>query len=229
MRTVLARAGTALVAAGLTLLLSVTGYLLWTGHSGSTRATRTVAGLQASFAEPRAATVSDQTVPSSDPTVASSDPTVPSSDPTVPSPGQAFALLTVPRFGSTWQQPVLEGTGRDVLRGGVGHYTGSALPGGLGNLALAGHRTTWGHPFKDVERLRAGDEVIVRTRTARFIYRVTGHLVVDPDDPAVLAAVPGHPDAVPTERLLTLTTCHPEYSAHRRWIVQAVLQSSTVV
>ncbi len=122
--------------------------------------------------------------------------------------------------------PVLEGTGTDVLRRGVGHYDGTALPGALGNLALAGHRTTWGRPFQHIEQLRNGDVIEVTTRSGRFVYQVTGHEIVSPLAREVLDPVPGRPGEAPAQARLTLTTCHPEYSARQRWVVQAVLVES---
>ena len=66
----------------------------------------------------------------------------------------AFAIVRIPRFGADYARPVIEGTGRDVLALGVGHYVGTAGPGEVGNFALAGHRTTYGRPFHDIDRLR---------------------------------------------------------------------------
>lgn len=141
-----------------------------------------------------------------------------------PAPGEAFAIVHVPRFGAGYQpRPVLEGTSQEVLKDGVGHYPGTALPGAIGNVALAGHRVTYGKPFNQVEELVEGDAIVLETEQAWFTYRVTGTEIVSPRDVEVIAPVPGDPTAVPTQRMLTLTTCHPMFSARQRYIVYAEL------
>ncbi len=148
--------------------------------------------------------------------------------PALPEPeaGEAFGIVHVPRFGDGYQpRPVLEGTSQDLLKDGVGHYPGTALPGAVGNVGLAGHRVTYGKPFNQVEELVEGDAVVVETEQAWFTYRVSTHEIVDPGDVDVIAPVPGDPTAVPTERMLTITTCHPMFSARERYIVHAVLET----
>jgi len=142
----------------------------------------------------------------------------------VPAVGHPFALLRIPRFGPGYVRPVLQGTSLPVLGDGVGHYVASAGPGDVGNFALAGHRVTYARPFNQIAALRAGDAVVVETRERYFVYRVVRHLVVAPDRVDVVAAVPQQPGASPTRRLLTLTACHPEFSARERYIVIAELQ-----
>ncbi len=132
--------------------------------------------------------------------------------------------MHVPRFGTGYQpRPVLEGTSQTLLEDGVGHYPGTALPGAVGNVALAGHRVTYGKPFNQVAELVTGDAVVLETEEAWFTYRVTTSEIVGPRDVDVIAPVPGDPTAVPTERMLTLTTCHPMFSARERYVVHAVL------
>ena len=209
--TVIGVIGELALTVGVLLLFFVLWLVFWTGHRGAVEAAHTVATLQKQWDALPVNHVRDDS---------------PRSIPT-PTAGQPFAILRVPRFGSHWQMPVREGTGRDVLREGVGHYAGTALPGAVGNLALAGHRTTWGQPFHDIERLRTGDEVRVQTRWARFTYRVTGHQIVRPSQRDVLDPVPGQPRVTPDQAVLTLTTCHPEYSDRQRWVVRAVLVSAS--
>ena len=138
----------------------------------------------------------------------------------------AFAIVRIPRFGTDYARPVLEGTDRDVLALGVGHYAGSAEPGAVGNFALAGHRTTYGRPFHDVDRLVEGDRVVVETAGEVFVYEVSERRVVRPSDVEVLSPVPGSPGEAPTEALLTLTSCHPRYRATERFVVHARLVES---
>jgi sortase A len=141
-----------------------------------------------------------------------------------PSPDEgAFAIVRIPRFGAGYARPVLSGTGRDVLALGVGHYVGTASPGAVGNFALAGHRTTYGRPFHDVDRLEDGDRVVVETAAEVFVYEVSERRVVRPSDIEVIAPVPGSPGVPPTEALLTMTSCHPRYSATERFVVHGRL------
>jgi sortase A len=118
---------------------------------------------------------------------------------------------------------VLQGTDHDTLTAGVGHYPGTAMPGGVGNFAVAGHRTTYGRPFHDIDRLAQGDTIVVETRTSYVVYAVDRHVIVTPDHVEVTAPVPQHPGVRPTQRWMTLTACHPKYSASQRYIVFARL------
>lgn len=159
------------------------------------------------------------------------DPVVPVAEPgpppelAAPGAGEAFAVVRIPRFGADYEWPVLEGTSLDLLQAGVGHYVDSAMPGGLGNFALAGHRVTYGRPFNQIAELRVGDPIVVETQDQWFVYRMRESLIVTPDRVDVVAPVPGEPGAEPQERLLTMTSCHPMFSARERYIVQAELES----
>jgi sortase A len=138
-------------------------------------------------------------------------------------PGEVFGVLRVPRWGEDYARPLVEGIEQEQLQRGVGHYEGTALPGAVGNFATAGHRTTYGKPYNGIDELQVGDEVFVDTEVATFVYRVRGWEIVTPDRIDMVAPVPGHPDQVPVERLMTFTACHPEFSAKYRWITIAVL------
>lgn len=158
-----------------------------------------------------------------DPAVAAKAPN--SAPPTVPTPkyGSGIAIIHIPRLGAEAVRtgtPVLEGVGLDVLNKATGHYPGSAMPGDIGNFAVAGHRKTHGEPFRHLDEIRAGDLVFVETAGSWFTYRVDGDpVVVPPSDVAVVAAVPGHPGVAPSQRLITLTTCDPWWSSTQRMIV----------
>lgn len=132
-----------------------------------------------------------------------------------------FAIMRIPRLGSQWQQPVIEGVTLKDLARGVGHYPGTAMPGVIGNFAVAGHRVTHGGPFRDLDRLRSGDAIAIQMRDAVYVYRVRGIKIVTPDRMDVLFPVPRQFGVDPVEPLLTLTTCHPKYSARQRLIVTA--------
>ncbi|MFC5751304.1 class E sortase [Actinomadura rugatobispora] len=142
--------------------------------------------------------------------------------PAVPE-GDAFALLRVPRFGSSYRYAVVEGVGVADLRKGPGHYPGTAGPGEVGNLAVAGHRTTYGGPFERNGELARGDEILVDTATTTYVYKVTGRTIVRPSRTDVAAPVPMKPGRKPRKAMLTLTTCHPKFSAAYRLVVFAEL------
>ncbi|GAB3594169.1 class E sortase [Angustibacter peucedani] len=137
--------------------------------------------------------------------------------------GEAFALIRVPRFGKDYVRPIIQGVELDVLDRGVGHYPASADPGAIGNFAVAGHRVTYAKPFNQIAELRVGDPVVVETARAWFVYRVTGHAIVTPDHTEVVAPVPRHPGQKPTRRMMTMTACHPKFSAHQRYVVWSEL------
>lgn len=153
--------------------------------------------------------------------------TTPTTKPTgAPKPanlGDAFALVRIPRFGSKYVRPVHEGTTADILDKGIGHYTGTAQPGQVGNFATAGHRTTYGKPYADIANLRTGDKIVVETRTAYDVYVVTDHEIVLPTQVDVIYAVPGKPGVKATTAIMTMTSCNPKFSAAQRYIVHAKL------
>ncbi|MFF4040843.1 class E sortase [Streptomyces sp. NPDC001816] len=144
--------------------------------------------------------------------------------------GSPFAIMYIPRLGSTWNKPVLEGTGADVLKKGLAHYTGTARLGQEGNFAVAGHRRTYGDPFKDFPRLRPGDAVVLTDGTTWFTYRIDkGPYKTVPADVEVIDPVPRKSGYTRPGRYLTLTTCDPEWGHSHRLIVWAHLDSTQAV
>lgn len=138
--------------------------------------------------------------------------------------GETLGVLYVPRFGTDYEVPIAEGTSTSILNQAVaGHYVTTEGPGEVGNFAVAGHRTTYGKIFHDVEELAIGEPVVVRTENAWLVYTITSKQIVEPSQNDVIASVPGQPDAAPTARMLTLTTCHPLYGYSQRYIVHAEL------
>ncbi|MEU7422208.1 class E sortase [Streptomyces sp. NPDC040750] len=161
---------------------------------------------------------------------ATGERTVTVRDPEPYHPGRAFAIMYVPRLGFTWNKPVLEGTGTDVLRRGLAHYTGTARLGQEGNFAVAGHRRTYGDPFKDFPRLRRGDAVVLTDGTTWFTYRIDkGPYKTVPTDVEVIDPVPRKSGYTRPGRYLTLTTCDPEWGHSHRLIVWAHLDSTRPV
>ncbi|WP_067489703.1 class E sortase [Actinomadura hibisca] len=133
--------------------------------------------------------------------------------------GKGLAMIRIPRFGPKYRFVVIEGVELADLRKGPGHYPGSALPGQVGNFVVSGHRTTYSAPFNRAGELRRGDKILIDTREKQYVYQVTDRRVVRPSTVEVTAPVPFKPRARPTERLITLTTCHPKYSAAQRLII----------
>ncbi len=128
-------------------------------------------------------------------------------------PGDAVAILQIPRIGL--DMVVVEGTGTEDLKKGPGHYTDTAYPWqDHGRVGIAGHRTTYLHPFFDLDEVRPGDPIILQTQYGTYTYEVTRVFVTLPDDGSVLDQT-----RRPT---LVLTTCDPRYSASHRLIVDAV-------
>ncbi len=158
--------------------------------------------------------------------------------------GTGIANLYIPRLGKDYAFTIVQGTDTASLEKGPGHYLGTALPGATGNFAVAGHRVGKGEPFLNLDRLQTGDAVIVETRTKWYVYRVKGangnlastapdgvpgREIVSPSDGNVLLPVPNHPDSKPAEPLMTMTTCHPKFTATQRMIVHAVLNPNLTV
>jgi sortase A len=159
--------------------------------------------------------------------------------------GDAFAVLHIPRLGADYERVVLEGTAEAQLAQGPGHYVGTAMPGELGNVAFAGHRVGKGSPFLDLDAMQPGDPIIVETADSWFVYRMlgdpaTGDVTTDPSGiagreivrPSATEVVSPTPDAAadapPTGAYLTLTTCHPRFSARQRMIIHARLDGAAI-
>ncbi|MCU1656381.1 MAG: putative Sortase protein (surface protein transpeptidase) [Pseudonocardiales bacterium] len=159
--------------------------------------------------------------------------------------GSGIANIYIPRFGRDFAFTVVQGTDDVSLEKGPGHYNDTALPGETGNFAIAGHRVGKGEPFLNLDHLKAGDDVIIETRAKWYVYVVegdprTGNLsvrdannvpgreIVNPSDGQVLLAVPDNPGRTPSshDRYLTMTTCHPKFTATQRMVLHAQLDPS---
>lgn len=125
--------------------------------------------------------------------------------------------IIIPKLGV--EQVVLDGMTEDVIKNGPGHYPGTANPGRKGNVAIAGHRVTYTHPFNRIDELVAGDVVLLETLDYTYEYRVVTNKTLDPSDLSMLQPTP--------DARLTLTTCTPKYSARYRLDVQATLAKAT--
>jgi sortase A len=121
------------------------------------------------------------------------------------------AIIRIPKIGM--DKAVVQGVSLSDLRKGPGHYPSTPLPGEGGNAAIAGHRTTYGAPFNRLDELAPGDDIEVTTLRGTFKYKVSEQKVVKPSQVEVLDPTP--------EPRLTLTTCHPKYSASSRLVIIA--------
>ncbi|MHB8669846.1 MAG: class E sortase [Acidimicrobiales bacterium] len=199
--------------AGLLMVLFV-GYQLWGTHAAEARAQ---SQLRHHFSKAVAAGSVRQHLGGRRPAGgggATAAATVARPAPGPPPPGEAVAIIRIPRIGV--DQAVVEGTSVADLRKGPGHYRRSPLPGQHGNVAIAGHRTTYGAPFNRIDELKPGDPILLTTTKGAAIYEVTGQQVVTPSHREVLEDQ--HDDR------LTLTTCNPKYFATQRLIVTARLR-----
>jgi sortase A len=149
--------------------------------------------------------------------------------------GQVSALIRIPAFGKNYVVPVLEGTSDKVLAAGFGHFSGTADPGQVGNYALAAHRVTHGEPLRDMPQLEPGDEIIVETVYATYVYEMTTggeDLRVTFEDTWVVAALPDNPKRngveppqIAGQKLITLTTCAELFHTDDRLIAFGILKS----
>lgn len=143
--------------------------------------------------------------------------------------GKDFGVLYVPRFGSDYRVPLAGGTGtaETLDKGDAGHYDSSQMPGATGNFAIAGHRTTHGAPFAEIAELRVGDHFYVQTSAGYYTYTFRNLQYVQPTQIQVLQQVPDAPsiDTKSGDRLITLTSCNPKFSAAERIIAYGVFDS----
>ncbi|MEO9223520.1 MAG: class E sortase [Acidimicrobiales bacterium] len=206
--------GRVLISAGVLLLLFV-GYQLWGTGLSEAHAQQ---NLTKNY-EQRLQSVHGASTPTTDSGADSSTvqppPGVPAaSNGPAPKIGDPIGQIDIPKIHV--RKTVVEGISDDELHRGPGHYPTTPLPGQKGNSAIAGHRSTYGAPFANVDQLGPGDKIIVTTPQGTFTYEVmAAPLIVKPSEVSVL-------DDFGDNRL-TLTACHPKYSATERIIIQAKL------
>jgi len=219
---VLGAVGRALVGAGIVVLLFA-GYQLWgTGLSeaqSQDRLAADFAGRMAQVAASAAATPTTtadaaSTPPTTDVPVTASTLPPELIDLLYPSPGEPLARIVIPRI--KLDKVVVEGTDDADLRKGPGHFAETPMPGQAGNAAIAGHRTTYGAPFGDIDQLQPGDEIRVVTVLGEAVYRVAGTVIVSPEQIEVIGDY--------GDNRLTLSACHPKFSAAQRIIVWGLLE-----
>ncbi|MGW2859816.1 class E sortase [Streptomyces sp. SDr-06] len=203
---------------GTLIVLFVVYLLYWTGVQADHAASDQITGLQEQWAQnppPRPAA----------PQRAAGPPA-----PAAYAEGRSFAVMYIPRLGRDWHRPVLEGTAVADLQKGLGHYANTARLGQQGNFSVAGHRRTYGDPFKDFPELRPGDAVVLRDDTTWYTYRIDNRPYrTVPSDVGVIDAVPAKSPFRSPGRYLTLTTCDPEWGSSHRLIAWAHLDSTLAV
>jgi len=206
--------GKVLIGAGIVLLLFV-AYLVWgtaLQQSHTQNVLRTTLEHKAQSTRVRQALAQPATdtgtLPTGPPKVA---PTT-----AAPPEGTPVGEIRIPAIGI--DQVIVSGTETQDLRQGPGHYTNTPLPGQAGNAGVAGHRTTYGHPFYNLNVLKVGDPIVLTTLQGVFVYDTTGSQVVPPSDGNILQNQSG--------AWVTLTTCNPRFSASTRLVVTAKLVHS---
>jgi sortase A len=245
-RTVIGAVGRVLITVGLLILLFV-AYQLWgTGIYEARAQSDLESQFDRELAErdettPSTTTTSTSTTTTTAPGATTSLPpfgtaptttapatttttTVPALPP-VPAAGDPVGIIRIDKIGV--DKVIVEGTTVPDLRKGPGHYAGAPMPGQVGNAAIAGHRTTYGAPFGDLDQLARGDTISVQTLTGTWEYVLTEDpFAVNPSQTEVLdpTTVPATGETLAT---LTLTTCEPRYQASERLIVKAQLSDTS--
>jgi len=211
--TVVSVLGELLITSGVLVLLFI-GWQQWFND-------KVVAGEQydqaAALSEQFAAQAGAEPTPGGEPPVTAA-----------PEEAQEFANFYVPRFGADYAVPIAGGTStvRTLNQHGIGHYDDTQMPGQVGNFAVAAHRTTYGAPFNKIADLREGDKVYVQTADGWYTYAYRNSQYVPASQVSVLQPVPDAPDvgAASGDRLLTMTSCHPMFTAQERIIAYAVFE-----
>lgn len=228
------------VTSGAVIVLFVVHILFWTGVQADSSMNHEVSRLQADWATRPVATASRPGTNTGSGTGAGTGSGTGSaqasaaatSAPQRPAyrDGTAFAVMYIPRLGRSWHKPVLQGTAVATLKKGLGHYAGTARAGARGNFAVAGHRRTYGDPFKDFPDLRKGDKVVLTDGTTWYTYVIDrGPYRTVPTDIGVIAPVPEKSGFTTPGRYLTLTTCDPEWGHSHRLITWGHLEATQPV
>ncbi len=124
-----------------------------------------------------------------------------------------IGVIYVPRLGADWRRILRESVDTDrvlnSVTAGVGHYTGTAMPGAVGNFAVAAHDIGYGNSFLNLSKLRLGDKIYIQTAQGWYTYAFRNFQFVQPDAINVLDAVPTVSRSAGADRFITLTTCYP--------------------
>ncbi|MFT4148375.1 MAG: class E sortase [Micrococcaceae bacterium] len=207
--------GELVLTAGLVAMLYVAWQLYYTDFTADKAQTKIVKDISQEFKTAPAENSKDTSNDMSsfgDPIV----PPVPAAD------GDKFGIVYIPRFGAEYARPLIQGTTIPILDTlGIGHYNETQMPGEVGNFAVAGHRNTNGSVLDLIGELQPGDHIYVQTKEGFYQYTYRNTIYVSPSQPDVLDEVPLSPKTKPTDRIMTLTSCHPRYTDHERVIAFA--------
>jgi sortase A len=146
-----------------------------------------------------------------------------------PADAEVFASMHIPRFGADYNRQIAGGTtrARTLDQGWIGHYPDAAMPGEVGNFAVAAHRTTYGAPFNRMAELHVGDAIVIETADGWYTYRFRTLEYVTPSSVDVLLDVPRKPDVPAGDRYLTMTSCSPLFSLAERIVGYSLFESFT--
>jgi sortase A len=215
---VLGAIGRTLITAG-TLILLFVAYQLWgTGLQEAKSQKALSKDFEQQLASTDQTTTTSTTAPpaatttpggSTTPTIAVTKSAPLTQDLPLPSEGDPIAKIEIPSIGVN--RTVVSGVALSQLKRGPGHYPETPLPGQKGNVAIAGHRTTYGQPFHNIDKVKKGDDVIFETLQGTFVYEVTETIIVKPSQTEILEDK--------GDNRITLIACHPKYSAKERIIV----------
>jgi sortase A len=209
------RADRALVIATLTAVLVVGGSTLAIVRSTPAPASEQDAPVLEAL--PTTTTTEAVTTTTAAPVI--STPIAPPVNPRAAEPIVKIGEINIPKIGLV--HPIYEGVTLTVIDHGPGHWPGSASPGQLGNAVFAGHRVTHSHPFRRINELVPGDEIIFKMQHGTFTYKMTSFQIVTPKDVHIVD---------PTrDATLTLFACHPPGSARQRYVVKGAFVSATPV
>jgi sortase A len=216
--------GKLLIVSGL-LVLGFVAYQLWGTSLETNRGQSELTDELASELGASGEDVDSETVELDDLTSVLAERNPATAPPTAPPPeGDPVGIITIPRIGL--EAVVVEGVNKADLKKGPGHYPGTPLPGQAGNSGIAGHRTTYGAPFNRIDELVPGDDIKVATPQGEFTYRVIPAPGQPADGQAWYTVTPSQVEVLADmgDDRITLTACHPKYSARERIIVHAVLE-----
>jgi sortase A len=214
--------GELLVTVGAVVLLYV-GWQMWFGD--------VIYGAQA-HADSRALSeqwAAETLAPAPNPTTTDPLPSTVAEAPTLPQPadGEDFAVMWIPRLGADYSFKIAGGVSRarTLDKSRIGHYPDSAMPGDVGNFALAAHRTTFGAPFNRIADLHVGDAIILETQNGWYTYRFRTLEYVKPTAVDVLLPVPRKPDVPAGEKFITMTSCSPMYAMSERIVAYGLFDA----
>lgn len=209
--------GELLITAGIILLLFVAWQLWWTNVESDARQSEVIKEFAEDIAGAAPAAVGPPAAGEDfgEPVVAAA-----------PAHAGTIGIMYIPRFGENYARPIAQGTTSDVLDTlGLGHYGTTAMPGAVGNFAVAGHRQTRGAVLDNIHTLVPGDKIYVQTKDGYYVYVFRNNQIVLPSRTDVLEPVPTLPGVAPTERYLTMTSCNPRFGVEERIIAYALMDS----